>query len=549
MKTLFQSLVVCLLLSAGSAFGQYKAKIDVLNNTCVVNSSLAASVTCAGTTGVIEVPTTLTTPIALAGNVTIPSGVTLKFNGGSSCITTTGFTLTINGPIVAPVSQIFCGTGTVTIGSPTVVYPQWFPGSDLGAQIGKASAAIGAGEIWLAGENGATWSTAVTLKAGQSIHLVQPATITATCATCLTMNFIDNNLISPSSAQFIVNYSGSASFIVWRMSPTNSTQAGTVQGITISCNSCGSSANGIHMGDIVGSRLRDVHIVGFTGASSSCLWTDNVNAWTERTVEEGVHLDNCTKLHRWTNTAGLAVTASFGHMPFIDERWNLSGNQTGWSVEGGSIYDAGYVGITGNALGVSANTLFALSGLVYTGGGGTTVSASQWSENVEQTSGTASNIYNLAAGTNFSGCGWINPGGFTTGTVTGTLNFVTACTLPNNTSLTFYNSSGAIDSILALGAANVTVLRGDPTQKQIFIQADAATDDIHIGTTNVAIQSGRALTPASSTVGSLPAAASFPGGMFFVTDSTAVAAEGQTCVGSSTNKALAVSNGTVWKCF
>ena len=50
-------------------------------------------------------------------------------------------------------------------------------------------------------------------------------------------------------------------------------------------------------------------------------------------------------------------------------------------------------------------------------------------------------------------------------------------------------------------------------------------------------------------VGSLPPASTNPGGMWFVTDSTAVSAEGQTCAGSSSSKAIAISNGTVWKCF
>lgn len=52
------------------------------------------------------------------------------------------------------------------------------------------------------------------------------------------------------------------------------------------------------------------------------------------------------------------------------------------------------------------------------------------------------------------------------------------------------------------------------------------------------------------TVGALPAAAAGnKGQMITVSDSTAVTAEGQTCVGGSTNTALAFSNGTVWKCF
>jgi hypothetical protein len=57
------------------------------------------------------------------------------------------------------------------------------------------------------------------------------------------------------------------------------------------------------------------------------------------------------------------------------------------------------------------------------------------------------------------------------------------------------------------------------------------------------------VTVGSTTVASLPSAASNPGAMIRVSDSTTVSAEGQTCVGSSSNNALAFSNGSVWKCF
>jgi hypothetical protein len=49
----------------------------------------------------------------------------------------------------------------------------------------------------------------------------------------------------------------------------------------------------------------------------------------------------------------------------------------------------------------------------------------------------------------------------------------------------------------------------------------------------------------------LPAAASWPGYAVTVTDSTTIAAEGQTCAhtGTSATHALAFSNGSLWKCF
>jgi hypothetical protein len=54
----------------------------------------------------------------------------------------------------------------------------------------------------------------------------------------------------------------------------------------------------------------------------------------------------------------------------------------------------------------------------------------------------------------------------------------------------------------------------------------------------------------TTTVSALPAAAAGNAGqMIKVSDSTAIGAEGQTCAGGGVVKALAFSNGTVWKCF
>lgn len=51
------------------------------------------------------------------------------------------------------------------------------------------------------------------------------------------------------------------------------------------------------------------------------------------------------------------------------------------------------------------------------------------------------------------------------------------------------------------------------------------------------------------TVSTLPSASNYIGRFITVSDSTTVAAEGQTCVGSGTVTALAFSDGTKWKCF
>ncbi len=64
--------------------------------------------------------------VTLTGNVTVPSTLKLVVEKGGS-ITTTGYTLTINGPFEAGPYQVFAGTGTVVfgVGSVQAAYPQW----------------------------------------------------------------------------------------------------------------------------------------------------------------------------------------------------------------------------------------------------------------------------------------------------------------------------------------------------------------------------------------------------------------------------------------
>lgn len=55
--------------------------------------------------------------------------------------------------------------------------------------------------------------------------------------------------------------------------------------------------------------------------------------------------------------------------------------------------------------------------------------------------------------------------------------------------------------------------------------------------------------PRSMTVANLPNALTYAGATFLVTDSTTITTEGQACTGGSTNTAIAIANGTGWKCF
>jgi hypothetical protein len=109
---------------------------------------------------------------------------------------------------------------------------------------------------------------------------------------------------------------------------------------------------------------------------------------------------------------------------------------------------------------------------------------------------------------------------------------------------------GWTQAIKCLGFAGFTdnsnqlYLRGYPgaDQDPVAIDDSGGNQLFHIGI-------GGALG-GTTTVGALPAAvAGNKGQVRTVSDSSAVTIEGQTCVGGSTNTALAFSNGVVWKCF
>jgi hypothetical protein len=105
------------------------------------------------------------------------------------------------------------------------------------------------------------------------------------------------------------------------------------------------------------------------------------------------------------------------------------------------------------------------------------------------------------------------------------------------------NTANALFPILTgspfLNAVEISSVGVSPAQN---------TNDTFIGTGGTQIYGPWQSVPL--TVGSLPAAASGNAGQIrSVGDSTSVSSEGQTCVGGSSNTALAFSNGSVWKCF
>jgi hypothetical protein len=82
----------------------------------------------------------------------------------------------------------------------------------------------------------------------------------------------------------------------------------------------------------------------------------------------------------------------------------------------------------------------------------------------------------------------------------------------------------------------------------IGITGDLITDTEWLNQ-STSLQTQRLTLANPVTVSSLPPASSSPGMIMRVYDSTPIVREGETCSGSSSNVAIAISNGNTWKCF
>ena len=81
-------------------------------------------------------------------DLTVPRGLCLRFTMGGVCAVEEGATLTIEGPLQAPLGRIFTGPGKVVFarGAVEQVYPQWWgaQGNGQGDDVAAAQAAIDA---------------------------------------------------------------------------------------------------------------------------------------------------------------------------------------------------------------------------------------------------------------------------------------------------------------------------------------------------------------------------------------------------------------------
>lgn len=102
----------------------YGAVVSIIDGVLTQHASLAAAVSAIGSTRCTVV---VRDDITMAASATFPTTATLRIENNAQ-ITTTGYTLTCNGPFECHPVQCFAGTGTVAFGHRSVrsVFPQWW---------------------------------------------------------------------------------------------------------------------------------------------------------------------------------------------------------------------------------------------------------------------------------------------------------------------------------------------------------------------------------------------------------------------------------------
>ncbi|MBI4232478.1 hypothetical protein HY605_04565, partial [Candidatus Peregrinibacteria bacterium] len=116
------------------------------NSAAFNDTTISAAITAIGSAKktLLLAPGTWT----ISNSVTVPSNINLRFEQGAVLSVGATYTFTINGPIDAPLVQIFSGSGTVSLSHSYKgkVYPHWWGADPTGATLSNSAftAAFGA---------------------------------------------------------------------------------------------------------------------------------------------------------------------------------------------------------------------------------------------------------------------------------------------------------------------------------------------------------------------------------------------------------------------
>jgi len=164
-------------------------------------------------------------------------------------------------------------------------------------------------------------------------------------------------------------------------------KSGKWGGFTIDGTNAGSSASGMHYGDLMGGRFEDIVIQNFSGTSAIGLWMDNVSGWSERMTWTGLQVFNCTQCILFDVNSGASSGSgysSFSYSEFLSIALAPLANQDGIVVRNGSIVSGGTLNIVANCgqstSGGNTGALIRITGSS-TSAGGTSYSQI-WGENI-----------------------------------------------------------------------------------------------------------------------------------------------------------------------
>jgi len=266
-----------------------------------------------------------------------------------------------------------------------------------------------------------------------------PSASNATWSSKVTISSPGVSLIGPGSAASVFNCSGNDDCLVITHVPFGVYQGSKIGGFRLNGNS-GASAVGIHLQASVGRIFEDIVVSGFTGTGSSALWLENHDAstWTERNTFIGVHLDNSTKLLRFSTNGGVG-DVSFGYNRFLDLRMNPVGAQKVFSFEDNSYVYYNTIRATINKGGVG-------SIIFHTEGTAQFIDSEVHIFGEEQ--GSGGGLFDIGAGTVFRPLGGIefitDPSIISIGAITpNSVNLPFAHGLPNVSTPWFKNLGGS----------------------------------------------------------------------------------------------------------
>lgn len=158
-----------------------------------------------------------------------------------------------------------------------------------------------------------------------------------------TLNLPAQSLVGENESCVHLNYTGSASAIVWQMSPFTTNPAGEMSGFTLTCTS--SAANGILSGQIVGSYWHDLDVSGCNNSGAAAIHlhnAGNLSTWTERNTFVNVSVGGTGTAR---NFHGFLLDSdnggdSFGFNRFLDIKMNVSTAQDGFFLSSGFFYNS-----------------------------------------------------------------------------------------------------------------------------------------------------------------------------------------------------------------